>query len=53
MIALVKEMHKPETDCNALLEETVEALNEDVLVLMLLAVQKSKMELSVREAVKW
>ncbi|KAI9457008.1 hypothetical protein BJY52DRAFT_1098851, partial [Lactarius psammicola] len=25
---IVKEMHKPETRCNALLEETIEALNE-------------------------
>ena len=45
-------MHKPEMDCNALLDETVEALDEDVLVLMLSAVQRSKMGLSVREAVK-
>jgi hypothetical protein len=48
----MKEMHKPEMDCHALLEETAEALNEDVLALMLLAVQRSKLKLSVREAVK-
>ena len=43
-------MHKPETHCRALLEETVEALNEDVVTLMLLAVQRSNLELSVSVA---
>ena len=50
--ALVKEMQKVETRCHALLQETAEALNEDVLNLMLLAVQKTDMELSIRMAVK-
>ena len=49
---LVKEMQKIETRCDALLEETAEALNEDVLALMLLAVQKTDLELSIRTAVK-
>ena len=49
---LVKEMHKVESRCDSLLEETVKALNEDVLVLMLLAVQKTDLELSIRTAVK-
>ena len=46
-------MQKVETRCHVLLEETAEALNEDVLALMLLAVQKMDLELSIRKAVKW
>ena len=49
---LVKEMHKVETRCDTLLEETAEALNKDVLALMLLAVQKMDLGLSIRTAVK-
>ncbi|KAH9012451.1 hypothetical protein EDB84DRAFT_1405616 [Lactarius hengduanensis] len=37
---LVKEMHRPETRCDALLEKTAEALNEDVGTLMLSAAQR-------------
>ena len=48
---LVKEMHKVETRCDSLLKETVKALNEDVLALMLLAVQKTDLGLSIRTAV--
>ena len=49
---LIKEMHKVETRCQTLLEKTAEALNEDVLALMLLAVQKMDLELSIRTAAK-
>ena len=49
---IIKEMQNPETRCHALLEETASALNEDVLALMLLAVQKTDLELSIRTAVK-
>jgi hypothetical protein len=49
---LVKEMHKPETRCRGLLEETVEALNEDVVALMLLAVQREDLELSINVAAR-
>lgn len=45
-------MHKPEARCHALLEVTVEALNDDVVVLMLLAVQRRDVELSIDMAVK-
>ena len=45
-------MHKPEASCRALLEETVKALNEDVVALMLLAVQREDLELSINVAVK-
>ena len=48
---LVKEMQKVETRCGALLEETAKALDEDVLAVMLLAVQKTDLELSIRTAV--
>jgi len=48
---LVKEMHKVETRCQSLLEKTAEALDEDVLALMLLAVQKADLGLSISTAV--
>ncbi|KAF8258915.1 hypothetical protein EI94DRAFT_1691022 [Lactarius quietus] len=48
----LEKMHKPETRCRALLQETAEALNEDVVTLMLLAVQRKDLELSVNLAVK-
>jgi hypothetical protein len=44
-------MHKTETRCHALLEETVKALNSDVVGLMLLAVQRGNLELCVKAAV--
>ena len=49
---LMKEMHKQETSGQALLEATAEALNEHVLALMLLAVQKNNLDLSVQLALK-
>ena len=36
--------------CNGLIEETAAALNEDVVALMLLAVQRGNLELSVKTA---
>ena len=48
----VKEMHKPETRCHALLCETVGALDDRLVALMLLAVQTNDLELSIRAAVK-
>ncbi|KAF8256665.1 hypothetical protein EI94DRAFT_1821020 [Lactarius quietus] len=48
----LEKTHKPETRCRALLEETVEALNEDVVALMLLAVQREDLELSINMAMK-
>ena len=50
---LLKGMQKVVTRCHALLEETAEALKDNVLALMLLAVQKTDLELSIRKAVKW
>jgi hypothetical protein len=43
-------MHLKDSRCDSLVEETAEALNEDAVALMLLAVQKSNLELSVKMA---
>jgi hypothetical protein len=45
-------MHKADGCCKNLIEETVGALNHDVVALMLVAVQRSNLELSVKLAVK-
>jgi hypothetical protein len=47
------EMHKLNAWCNNLIEETAGALNNDVVTLMLLAMQRSNLELSVKLAVTW
>jgi hypothetical protein len=44
-------MHKLNARCDNLVEETAGALNNDVVTLMLLAVQRSNLELSVKLAV--
>jgi hypothetical protein len=44
------EMHMKESRCDGLIEETAAALNEDVVALMLLAVQRDNLELSVKMA---
>ncbi len=49
---LLTEMHKADTRCRPLLEETVEALNDDVVGLMLLTVQRGNLDLSISIAVK-
>ena len=46
------EIHMKDGCCNRLIEETVIALNEDTVQLMLLAVQKNNLELSVRIALR-
>ena len=43
-------MHKENSRCDHLIEETAAALNEDTVALMLLAVQKGNLELSVKTA---
>ena len=42
-------MHVKESRCNVLIEKTAEALSDDVVVLMLLAVQRGNLELSVKQ----
>ena len=46
-------MHKPDQKCLNLLEVTASALSVDAVALMLLAVQRDNLELSVRQAIKW
>ena len=48
------EMHREDGRCDKLIENTAMALNKDVVALMLLAVQKSNLELSVKIALnRW
>jgi hypothetical protein len=44
------EMHTKDSRCNSLIEKTAAALNDDVVTLMLLAVKKGNLELSVKMA---
>ena len=46
------EMHMKNSSCKNLVEETAAALNEETVVLMLLAVQKNNLELSVKTALR-
>ena len=46
------EMHRPTGNCGDLIEQTAVALNEDIIALMLLAVQKNNLTLSVKVALK-
>jgi hypothetical protein len=46
-------MHKDDQRCIDLVETTSNALRDDVTALMLLAVQKDNLELSIRQAIKW
>ena len=41
-----------DSHCHSLVEETAAALNEDTVLLMLLAVQKNNLELSVKTALR-
>ena len=43
-------MNLEDSRCNGLIEKTAAALNEDVVALMLLAVQRGNLELSVKTA---
>ena len=44
------EMHRQNSHCKDLIKTTAEALNENVVALMLLAVQRGNLELSVKIA---
>ena len=50
MLMFFEEMHTEDSRCNELIEKTAEALDEDVVALMLSAVQKDNLELSVKIA---
>ena len=43
-------MHRENGHCNDLIEKTAAALNDDIVALMLLAVQRGNLELSVKVA---
>ena len=45
-------MHKKDSHCKGLIEKTAASLNEDVVALMLLAVQRGNIELSVKIALR-
>ncbi|KAN0129982.1 hypothetical protein V8E53_012136 [Lactarius tabidus] len=47
---LLEKMHMKDSRCDNLVEKTAEALNEDAVALMLLAVQKGNLDLSVKMA---
>jgi hypothetical protein len=46
-------MHKSTQRCTDLIAKTAGALGDSVLSLMLIAVQRDNMELSINQAVKW
>jgi hypothetical protein len=46
-------MHMNGSHCGDLVEKTAAALNDDVVMLMLLAVQRNNVKLNVKCAWKW
>ncbi|KAH9010230.1 hypothetical protein EDB84DRAFT_1425330, partial [Lactarius hengduanensis] len=48
----LEQMHKQSLGCDKLIETTAAALNDDMVGLMLLAVQRGNLELSVKRALK-
>lgn len=46
-------MHQPHQKCRGLIEATANALSGGVVGLMLVAVQRDNLELSVKQAIKW
>jgi hypothetical protein len=47
------EMQKRGQRCADLIEMTADSLSDGVVALMLLAVQKDSLELSIKQAIKW
>ena len=47
------EMQKHGQQCAGLVEMTANALGSSVVTLMLIAVQKDNLELSIKQAIKW
>ena len=52
MLMFLEEMHMNGSHCGDLIEKTAAALNDDAVMLMLLAVQRNNVELSVKLAWK-
>ena len=50
MLMFFSEMHMQNTRCNDLIEKTAAVLNQDIVALMLLAVQRDNLQLSVKTA---
>ncbi|KAH8995852.1 hypothetical protein EDB86DRAFT_1069053 [Lactarius hatsudake] len=48
----LENMHKQNMSCDKLIETTAAALNDDIVELMLLVVQRGNLELSIRRALK-
>jgi hypothetical protein len=46
-------MHKPGQRCTDLIDVTANTLSVGVVALMLMAVQRDNLELSVKQAVRW
>ena len=46
-------MQKPGQRCTGLIEVTANALNSDAVQLMLVAVQRGNLELSIKQAIRW
>jgi hypothetical protein len=53
MLMFFEEMHVNGSHCGDLVEKTAAALNEEAVMLMLVAVQRGNVELSVKLAGKW
>ena len=45
-------MHKPDQRCSDLIEVTANALSGGIVALMLMAVQRDNLKLSVKQAIK-
>ena len=50
LMTCLAEMHMRDSRCNGLIEKTAAVLNEDVVALMLLAVQRGNLALSIKTA---
>jgi hypothetical protein len=46
-------MHKHGQGCTDLIEKTADALSGETVALMLIAVQKDNLELSIKRAIQW
>ena len=47
------DMHRDEQRCADLIEETAKALSGPAIALMLVAVQRDNLKLSINQAIKW
>ena len=52
LISVPVDMHRSDQRCTNLIELTADSLSNDVVALMLVAVQKDNLEMSINDAVK-